>query len=1028
MDAAVAYSKSDLELFTAERKPPPPKARRADPVKRKKEKEDRDFPEGVDAPILKNKLFSNATPDALKRLHAMLNNFLLIDGVLTKRVDLNLFGRDVGEDISNVHVQEVCQIQPTMEELIVKDCIKITDVGLWSIARHCTKIKELNLSGCHQVTNIGLRSISLRCCEIVTLNFNYCHLLDDIALTVIATGAWKLEKLFLRGCTGVSDTGVGKIAKACERLSVLDLNGCTNVGEYGDHALKEIGAFCNCLTYFDFSGCKHVEDAGFKAIAVGCTNLESLFISGCDNIGPSSIKALCKHNRSLTQLNLSGCKRLVDKDLEDFNNCGFAKSLTSLDITGGHKLTDRAVGAICRAVGPKLFHLGLPGSQITDFSSVIISNFCTRIQSLDLCRCSAITGTSIHTLAKKISALTTLKLDGDDKVTMKDIYIHVGKTLEFADMATRWLGYQPKEGSGQLIAIREKFRLETAKALLIQCMVRRKFAYTIWREKRRWWLLNKIIPKFQAGFRRRQQLKQYRKILAAKYRVRMCIRIQKTFRRWRDYQARIKKLKAMRFAEYKLACAMKIQRAYWRMKAIKFVKVVRNAQVTSRLQDAKRQAERELNALLIQRFYRGFVGRCAGIQQAIELQRYKEHKALRERMMRLIQRIAHGKLGRIKAKRRRDYLLHELLRWNKALDLQRCFRGFQGRLRWKYFKELWLLARVNRSATNIQRLYRGYRGRILAAVAKALMFLRKKQQFACLEIQRWARGVSGRVYAKRYREQKERYAKERRAVLTIQRLYRGHKGREASEIERQVVKLEGIAKPLLELVRQLESDALKLGKLIVRLEHKDKLMLDDIFEIERELENANTTTAKLTDSKRINGIPQRFLTQYLRVRLKDHLEHEREIHKSKFTELQKRRREMRSLQEKIVSTRRELLPLTVGMVSDVKRQRSIRLRNLVRLRIASAAKIQAIWRGALTRIAYYDDQRDNWIECLDLNQSEKPYYFNTESHETSWRMPQSFRYYQLWKYRTDWSKINKKVRTTANYSRRTTNMNYEFKE
>ena len=114
MDAAITYSKSDLELFTAERKPPPPKARRADPVKRKKEKEERDYPEGVDAPPPKNKLLSSTTPDALKRLHAMLNNFLLIDGILTKKVNLTLFGRDVGEDISNVHVQVVCQIQPTM--------------------------------------------------------------------------------------------------------------------------------------------------------------------------------------------------------------------------------------------------------------------------------------------------------------------------------------------------------------------------------------------------------------------------------------------------------------------------------------------------------------------------------------------------------------------------------------------------------------------------------------------------------------------------------------------------------------------------------------------------------------------------------------------------------------------------------------------------------------------------------------------------------------------------------------------------
>jgi hypothetical protein len=49
----------------------------------------------------------------------------------------------------------------------------------------------------------------------------------------------------------------------------------------------------------------------------------------------------------------------------------------------------------------------------------------------------------------------------------------------------------------------------------------------------------------------------------------------------------------------------------------------------------------------------------------------------------------------------------------------------------------------------------------------------------------------------------------------------------------------------------------------------------EVAEIVRELEYATRTTSKFTDSTRVNGIPQRFLTKYLIVRLNDHLINER---------------------------------------------------------------------------------------------------------------------------------------------------------
>ena len=60
-----------------------------------------------------------------------------------------------------------------------------------------------------------------------------------------------------------------------------------------------------------------------------------------------------------------------------------------------------------------------------------------------------------------------------------------------------------------------------------------------------------------------------------------------------------------------------------------------------------------------------------------------------------------------------------------------------------------------------------------------------------------------------------------------------------------------------------------------RIEGAMALTEREVAEIIRELEHATRTTSKFTDSHRVNGIPQRFLTKYLIVRLNDHLINEK---------------------------------------------------------------------------------------------------------------------------------------------------------
>ena len=120
----------------------------------------------------------------------------------------------------------------------------------------------------------------------------------------------------------------------------------------------------------------------------------------------------------------------------------------------------------------------------------------------------------------------------------------------------------------------------------------------------------------------------------------------------------------------------------------------------------------------------------------LEEKRLAEERArVRARAGRFIQRVIRGKLGRMRAVRRRQELWWEARRWSAALTLTRkdipysqvlcgyeshglcyegVYRGLLGRLRFKRFLALREQERRRRATINIQRSYRGYRGAILA--------------------------------------------------------------------------------------------------------------------------------------------------------------------------------------------------------------------------------------------------------------------------------------------------------------------------
>ena len=87
------------------------------------------------------------------------------------------------------------------------------------------------------------------------------------------------------------------------------------------------------------------------------------------------------------------------------------------------------------------------------------------------------------------------------------------------------------------------------------------------------------------------------------------------------------------------------------------------------------------------------------------------------------------------------------------------------------------------------------------------------------------------------------------------------------------------------------------------------------------------------------------------------------------------------------------MPLTAGVVADIKKRRRKKLRDRVLLKKHSSIKIQALWRRALVTSALWDEHFDTWVRRWDVQKSDMPYYFNLKTKEIVWKKPLAYTYF-----------------------------------
>lgn len=168
---------------------------------------------------------------------------------------------------------------------------RISDVGLESITKYCTRLRVLGLG---LLTNITGRSL--------------------IPLFMDRERASSIESLLLANCLSLDPLVLSGIAENCRNLERLDVSGIQQVDDAFVQTLADISS-SNLLRFFA-KAINKITDQSVCALASRATRLQCLCLSGNPNLTDRSVLGLAGHCHELQELYLSGCAMISQASIQ----------------------------------------------------------------------------------------------------------------------------------------------------------------------------------------------------------------------------------------------------------------------------------------------------------------------------------------------------------------------------------------------------------------------------------------------------------------------------------------------------------------------------------------------------------------------------------------------------------------------------------------------------------------------------------------------------------------------------------------
>ena len=199
--------------------------------------------------------------------------------------------------------------------------------------------------------------------QLKTLDFSKTTITDQALEALVRVKDLRLNKLVLSGCKDLTDVGFKAICENQPSLSTLDI---ADSGGITDEGLKHVSLL---------------------------SNLKHLVVSGCRMVSDYSVSKL-RHLRKLEHFEASACYAITTKSIAIGIGYYALETLTYLNLSYCMSVTDDGIQIVCHNLA-NLEHLDLSSCGIGDKGVLQISACLTRLTSLRLSWCEAITNSGI---------------------------------------------------------------------------------------------------------------------------------------------------------------------------------------------------------------------------------------------------------------------------------------------------------------------------------------------------------------------------------------------------------------------------------------------------------------------------------------------------------------------------------------------------------------------------------------------------------------------------------------------------------
>jgi hypothetical protein len=654
--------------------------------------------------------------------------------------------------ITDVALLTLADRAPGLTKLDISGNELITDVGIDWLAAGCHSLLDLDVSGLFKVTDAGLRCLSEGCVDLRKLNVTGLRYCTDIGIRHLSSGCKKIERLILDGIYLLSNgmnrnfglEGLQALSQECHALRAISLGNCFQVAA---RVVKAMAKGCPLLEDVRFAGCTKVDAESLRALGTYCPEIKRLSLCGCAGVDSQAIAQLAKKCPGITSVNLSQCENVADSAVQALaKHC---KGMLTLNVAQCRQVTDYSLLAISEAdLMPGLKTLNLEATEVTDTGITWLAERCTTLLNLTLTRCGNVSYAGVKAIRESWKHVQLVKTE---------VYF----------------GLKPAH-RGQDKRYIDEFGAIWKAATKIQSIYRAKLARRQMAIKREEYLRHWVATHLQAVWRGRK---------ARRY------AIMKRMQRNKEEEAVLKLQCCFRARRARRVLALRVAEAGRRKAIWAACLVQRNyrGKLARRWYLAQKKAQQEFlvrcneAALMVQSAWRGRQARRrAALQRAMN----SLHARAEENAARLVQRIFRGRLAR-KILIRKKFLkkIFGNKREESAVLIQTLFRE---RMKWRRKNAARDHDKLrNDAATKLQGMFRARKGRKFVHMRRELLRA-EREEAAAIKIQNGWRRKQGKMIANMLRRGKVLAAEEEdKAARLIQKVYRGHRGRQLAKRKAQ---------------------------------------------------------------------------------------------------------------------------------------------------------------------------------------------------------------------------------------------------